>query len=117
MYAGPTMALTIAQAADTIRPYHIMGDLKAVPRKVTFDSSYPTGGEAISPSDFGLGRIVWVQVNAVTDVATKEVQWVDAAGAHKLKIMVEDSISGIAAEAANASDQSAVSVHVLVYGF
>lgn len=111
------MALTFTQPADALRPYHVLGDLKLVAKKVTFDNSYPTGGEAISPSDFGLARIIWVQVNAVTDVATKEVQWVEAAGAHKLKIMVEDAISGIAAEAANASDQSAVSVHILVFGF
>lgn len=111
------MALTFTQPADAVRPYHIIGDLKLVAKKVTFDDSYPTNGEAISPSDFGLAKIIWVQVNAMSDVVTKHVRWSEAAGAHKLVVYVEDGTSGISAEAANGSDQSAVSVHLLVFGF
>jgi hypothetical protein len=111
------MALTFTNPADGIRPYHVLGDVKMVARKVTFDNSYPTGGEAIAPSDFGLSKIIWVQVNAQSDVLTKHVRWVEAAGAHKLFIAVEDGTSGIEAEAAAASDQSLVSVHVLVFGY
>lgn len=111
------MALTFSEAADALRPFHVVGDLKLKFVRVTFDNSYPTGGEAISPSDFGMSRIVFVSPGAISDVATKHVRWVEAAGAHKLQIMVEDGTSGISAEAANASDQSAVDVNVMVFGY
>ena len=111
------MALTFTQPAEAIRPYHVLGDLKVVYKKVTFDNSYPTGGEAVAASDFGLTKILWIQVNAQTDVLTKHVRWVEAAGAHKLFIAIEDAISGIEAEAGNGTDQSLVSVHLMVFGF
>lgn len=109
------MALTFTPLAADQRPAHVLGDLKLVVRSVTFDSSYVTGGELIVASDFGLNTIVFVSINAETDVATKSVVWLPSTGA--LKVWVEDAISGIAAEAANASNQSAVSVQVAVLGF
>lgn len=109
------MALTITAATNAQRPKNILGDLAAVFATVTFDSSYPTGGEAIAASDFGLQTIVWVNVNAQTDVLTKHVRWVQSTS--KLFIAVEDGTSGIEAEAANASDQSLVSVQLMVLGY
>lgn len=109
------MALTFTALANDPRPAHVVGDLRLVLRTVTFDSSYPTGGELITAADFGLSTIVFVGLNAETDVATKSVVWLPSTGA--LKIWVEDAISGIAAEAANASNQSAVSVQLAVLGF
>lgn len=111
------MALTISEAADALRPSHVVGDLKLKFVRVTFDSSYPTGGEAITPANFGMTRIIFVSVGAISDVATKHVRWVEAAGAHLLQIMVEDGTSGISAEAANASDQSAVDANIMVFGY
>lgn len=46
------MALTYTEATRMV-----IGDRKMVITKVTFDSSYPTGGEAIAPSDVGLSQI------------------------------------------------------------
>jgi hypothetical protein len=109
------MALTFTAATNAQRPKNVLGDLAAVFRTVTFDSSYPTGGEAITAADFGLQTIVWVSVNALSDVATKHVRWDPTAGT--LMILIEDGTSGISAEAANASDQSAVDAQVLVLGY
>ena len=36
--------------------------LPAGPYKVTFDSSYPTGGEAVTAGNFGLGKIDWIDI-------------------------------------------------------
>lgn len=103
------MALTITE-----RERFVAGDRTFVAATVTFDSSYPTGGEAIAAADFGLrSHIDWVIPNK-PDVATKDVWW-DRANS-KLMILVEDGTSGIEAQAANASDQSAVDVEVLVIG-
>lgn len=46
------MGLTIAEKSRTK-----MGNAWAVTNQVTFDSSYPTGGEALTAADFGLIRI------------------------------------------------------------
>jgi hypothetical protein len=105
------MALTINKLREDIPAF---GAVKFVPVTITFDSSYPTGGEAIAASDFGLDKIHFVAVNAFTNVATKGVTWLSSTS--KLKVWVEDSISGISAEAAGSSDQSAVSVEALVVG-
>ena len=103
------MALTISNQDRTV-----MGDRTVVFATVTFDSSYPTGGEAIAASDFeNLDQIDYVSVNPV-DVATNRVVW--DRGNSKLKIFIEDGTSGIEAEAANTSDQSAVAVEVQVIG-
>lgn len=104
------MALTFTKyVADNVPLY---GDVQAWAGKVTFDSSYPTGGEAIAASDFSANEILFVSVNAITDVATKHIRWDRAAS--KFQLFVEDAISGISAEAANASDQSAVDAEILV---
>lgn len=41
----------------------VPGNRKIVIGTVTFDSSYPTGGEAISLVDLGLTRLDWLIVN------------------------------------------------------
>jgi hypothetical protein len=49
------MALTIAKIADA--PDRVSGNRRERRRTITFDSSYPTGGESLVPSDVGLKRI------------------------------------------------------------
>ena len=103
------MAITVTE-----RERFVAGDRTFVAATVTFDSSYPTGGEAITPANFGLfSHIDWVLTNK-PDVATKEVWW-DRANS-KLMILAEDAVSGIEAQAGNTSDQSAVDVEVFVIG-
>lgn len=80
---------------------------------VTFDSSYPTGGEAISASDVGLQGILDALVGGADD-ATYHGYWDNVN--RLLKLYVEDGTSGIEAEAANTSDQSAVVLPVLFVG-
>ena len=81
---------------------------------VTFDSSYPTGGEAIAVTDFpSLSSIDEVIVGS-TDEAGISARW-DKANS-KLKLMDEDNTSGIEAEFANAGDASGVIVTLLVVG-
>ena len=81
---------------------------------VLFDSSYPTGGEAISVADFpSLGSLDEIIVGS-SNVATKNAVW-DKANS-KLKLVIEDGTSGVEAEAGSTSDQSAVTVTVMAIG-
>lgn len=75
---------------------------------VTFDNSYPTGGEAIAASDFNLSRIDMVLVGQPVG-STRIVTWDDANS--KLKVY-----TALSTEATNASDQSAIKVPVIVIG-
>jgi len=86
---------------------------KTVYASVTFDASYPTGGEILAASDFGLRGISSVTAGGADD-ATYHATYVRSTGG--LKLFVEDGTTGIEAEAANASDQSAVVVPVIVTG-
>lgn len=77
---------------------------------VTFDSSYPTGGEAVNAATafgFNLGNIEFLQVTA--ERGTEVVVWNDAA--RKLLVYTADGT-----EAPNASDQSAVTCYVRAVG-
>ena len=86
---------------------------KTVISEVTFDSSYPTGGEAVVASDFGLHGITHVLVTQ-SNVATKRGYWEETTG--KILVYVEDGTTGIEAQAASTSDQSALSVQVFAVG-
>lgn len=85
---------------------------------VTFDDSYPnTGGTVGEPFDadmVNLDRIDAVIVAAGSTVATKHAVWTPSTQC--LRLYVEDAVTGISAEAANASDQSAVTITAIVVG-
>lgn len=104
------MAVTLTKYNS--QDIHLGGDLYLWAGKITFDSSYPTNGEAIAASDFGGDEILSVSLNAAADVVTKFAYW-DRANS-KIKIFVEDGTSGICAEAGSTSDQSAVDVDLWV---
>jgi hypothetical protein len=52
------MALTISRAPGTHDVQ--IGGLRVHSRNVTFDASYPTGGEPLAPADVGLEAIIQV---------------------------------------------------------
>jgi hypothetical protein len=109
------MALTVTETASVtsaVRP----GDKKTamVFARVTFDSSYPTGGEALASSDFSSVGSIAAVIVSTTNVAGVDAVW-DSANS-KILLYDEDNTSGIAAQAANTSDHSATVVDILVAG-
>ncbi len=108
------MALTLTETTQGV-----MGSIRFWLGTIAFDSSYPTGGEALAASDVP-GMSTSVQGVLVDSgsagVATKRIVWDPSAA--KFVIFVEDGTSGIEAEAANTSDQSGVvDVQVMVFGY
>jgi hypothetical protein len=87
----------------------VVGDRQVWRGKVTFDSSYPTGGEAIAGSDFGFPSNTIEHVQVAAERGSEVVVWDSAA--ETLEIYTADGV-----EAANASNQSAVTAHVTVTG-
>lgn len=52
---------------STVTRTGTMGDQRSVFGTITFDSSYPTGGEAFDKADIGLGRLDWISFNQGED--------------------------------------------------
>lgn len=106
------MALTLA--ADSSYMPVVVGASRSWRGTVTFDDSYPTGGEAIAASDFGFGLQIDHVVVHSTNTAQYRAVW-DAANS-KLKVFLEDATSGKEAEVADTTDISTVAVEVVAYG-
>lgn len=104
------MALSVAkvQAAENAVPQN-GGAVNIVQVRITFDNSYPTGGELLTGASLGLFRVLAI-VPSGTDIAgSRLVTWDDATG--KLKLF-----TALGTEALNASDQSTIVVTALVVG-
>ena len=97
------MALTLTEGHRGV-----VGARRVWRGKVTFDSSYPTGGEAIAIGDFGFNLDIET-VQIIANAGSETVQWDQA----NSKIMVHTADG---TEATNASDQSAVTATVVAYG-
>lgn len=96
------MALTLAQDRRTV-----MGDRRVSFARITFDASYPTGGEAFTPGMFGM-----TQIDAVVqhNISTHSVAYSATTG----KLLAYTVAS--AAQVADTTDLSAITVDVVIYG-
>lgn len=109
------MALTVTELA-AVQPLVRPGSkAKAlVFATITFDSSYPTGGEALATSDFSSVGSLDSVIVSTTNSAGFDAVW-DATNS-KVLLYDEDNTSGIAAQVADTTDVSSVTVDVLVVG-
>lgn len=105
------MALTITKTTDpvTAGPMAVMGDRRVCWGTITFDSSYPTGGEAVAAADFGFDQQL---DHVMIDPPTGGNRIVTYDRANK-KLML---FTAVGTEAANASDQSSIVVPFLAIG-
>lgn len=87
------------------------GDRKVVYATVTFDNSYPTGGEAIAAADFGgeLRSLDRIETQGVNTAGNRLVVW-DRANSKLLLF------TALGTQATNASDQSAIVVEITAIG-
>jgi hypothetical protein len=113
------MALTVAINRKLQGKGNSLAGYKIVLGTITFDSSYPTGGEAIAASDFGLTAIeamffssdVLAATTALSvlsyDRTTGKVRAVGSNGAAPAQLV----------EIANTTDLSAQISRVVVFGY
>ena len=107
------MGLAIGQPAKQRRS-HINGGRTFDIYSVTFDSSYPTGGESLVAADLDLDSIELV----IAPSASGYIFEYDYS-AHKLKALYGDNNNasdGPLIEVPNTTDLSAISTRVLVIG-
>ena len=97
------MALTITRENDS--PY-VVGDRRQSHGAITFDTSYPTGGEAVTALDFGFTTLHDVRPEFVSG------RFVDFDKTNsKLRLY-----TAVGTEATAASDQSSITVRYVAVG-
>jgi len=103
-----------ASVAITFGP-EVPGSRKEVRGVVTFDSSYPTGGEAVSLADLGLNRLDWLDV---TTVNGNVPAWDGSTSAPKIKLFWVDTTTDGAplAEVPSTTNVSATTVRFHAIG-
>jgi hypothetical protein len=102
------MAVTGTPASGNF-PTHVVGNRKEWLGTITFDSSYVTGGEPLTASDFGMANIEFVGVGGLS-LAGRGVTYVSATKLLKVYVTSTDT------EVANGVDLSADSVQARVVG-
>lgn len=103
------MAVTVSTPTHATSPV-VAGNVRMAVRDITFDSSYPTGGEALSASDFGM-QVILASIPTVRTAGTGSVTAVQ----HDIengKLLAYTA----AAQVANTTDLSAVTVRVIAFG-
>lgn len=110
------MAVSVSLKTDN---HDVWGRLRVRLATITFDGSYATGGEAITPGQFSLHEFVQVHASArPTGAAAKRVvQWDPAA--KTLVVLQGDNAAAAAGplvEVPAAADLSTLVVDVLVIG-
>jgi len=103
-----------ASVAVTWGP-EVPGNRKQVIGTVTFDSSYATGGEAVSLADLGLNRLDWLSVSTTDGYVPA---WDGSTSAPKIKLYwVDTTTDGAAlAQVPSTTDVSSVVVRFLALG-
>lgn len=99
------MAVTVTDVC----PPQSVGQYKEKIVDITFDASYPTGGEAIAATRFGFNEILTVQIENATGDAVRTTRYSRATG--KLLAYAPGD-----AEVADTTDLSAVTVRAVVRG-
>lgn len=102
------MAYSVA-IATTDRNGAPGGSLRIVSAVFTGNSSYATGGDALTAADFGLSRLDFIVLGG-NATGTRWYAWNAATG----KLM--SFVSSTGAQTANAADVSADKVAILAYG-
>lgn len=86
---------------------------KMVLTYLTFDNSYPTGGEALTAANLGLEEVLAVVFPCSAGYSFAY----DKANAKVIAYWVDTTVDGAAlAQVANTTDLSAVSVYALAFG-
>lgn len=100
-------------ATFSVTSRNITGTRRTHVVTMTFDDSYPTGGESYTAADLGLGRVEGV---AVATGAGGYVAQVDSVNS-KVELYEAGADGGPLDEFANAGDASAITVGLIATGF
>lgn len=91
----------------------VPGNRKMVSGVITLDSSYATGGEAVTLAQLGLSRLDFLCLTAGIGYLPT---WDGSTTAPKVLVYRQTAATGAFAEVPNTTDMSATTVRFLAYG-
>jgi len=103
----------MAASTTIITGPEVPGNRKMTTATVTFDSSYATGGEAITVTDLGLVRLDYLVVDAGAGYLA---QWDGSLTSPKILLYRQTAATGALVQVPSTTDVSAISVKVLAFG-
>tara|TARA_R110000824_G_scaffold15892_1_gene66613 strand:+ start:7290 stop:7613 length:324 start_codon:yes stop_codon:yes gene_type:complete len=106
------MALAITVPGNASDMTGVPGNNKYVIKTATFDSSYATGGEALTAATLGLESIHIVLLSMENSGYVAQYDYTNS----KIALYEAGADGAILDEVANTTDVSAVAVRVLVFG-
>ena len=106
------MALTISNPSNARDTTGVPGDMKYVIKTITFDSSYPTGGEAIASTEVGLESIALVLISPDHNGYVAQFDYTNS----KISLWEAGADGAALDEFASTGDASAVVVRAIFYG-
>lgn len=103
-----------ASVAITFGP-EVPGSRKEVRGVITFDASYPTGGEAVTLTQLGLNRLDWLDVTTVDGYVPA---WDGSTSAPKVKLYFVDTafVTGPLIEVPSTTNVSTTTVRFTAIG-
>ena len=106
------MALTITVPGNASDMTGVPGNNKYVIKTCTFDSSYATGGEALTATTLGLEQIHIIVLSMENSGYVPQYDYTNS----KIALYEAGADAAILDEVANTTDVSAVKVRVLAFG-
>jgi len=101
-----------ASVAISIGP-EVPGTRKEVFGVITFDSSYPTGGESVTLAQLGLNRLDWLELNAGIGYLPT---WDGSTSDPKVLLYRQTAATGAFVQVPNTTDMSATTVRFKATG-
>ena len=106
------MALTISNPSNARDNTGVPGDMRYTIKTITFDNSYPTGGESISAADVGLESIALVLLSPDHNGYVAQFDYSNS----KISLWEAGADGAALDEFGNTGDASAVVVRAMFYG-
>jgi hypothetical protein len=108
-----TLTPIIDQPTGATTP-HVEGNLKVSVTNVVGDSSYPTGGSALTPAQLGLNVVLFAQTETIATTGTNCASTGSAyiTGTSKLQCYANTG-----AEVANATNLSGITWQIIAWGY
>ena len=106
------MALTITNPGSSSDVTGVPGNIKYVIKDITFDDSYPTGGESFTATQMGLEELYIVLISQKSDGYVVQYDYTN----EKLEIYEASADGAALDELGNAADASGIAIRIIAYG-
>ena len=106
------MAITITNPGSSADVPGVSGNIKDVIKDITFDDSYPTGGEGLSATQLGLEEVYIVLISQKSDGYGVQYDYSN----EKLEIYEAGADGAALDELGNTADASGIAIRLIAYG-